>query len=486
MHTTAANLNSKPRPTAGLGYWMERVLEECEKARVDFAADPVHDLRVALRRCRSMADGLMVFDPDKSWKSMKRAVKPLFNALGELRDTQVMEELVQKIGAADDPVTSRILEYARGCERELKAKALAELDKFDRKAWRAWSKQLPRRATRIRLGSLVFRHLALERLNEARELQRQALRNRSQVGLHRLRIGLKRFRYIVENFLPELHDAWISDLKELQDLLGEVHDLDVLWNKMAELKAFPAAESRSRWRGLITEERVKRIDRYRAKMLGKDTLWSTWKNALPKDEEVRQAGYERMRIWASFLDPDVHHSQHVSRLALKLYDGLVHSNGLRMPEFGHARDILRAASVMYEVGRAKSKKGHHKKSSKLIGELGVPLGWGSEDLALAAAVARYHRGALPQGRQRELVRLSTDKRKIAVNLAAVLRLANAFGSNGTGSIQDLEVRPGDRMLTILAKGYSPRNKMAENIAAARHLLELVANRPVMVRRMPGA
>jgi exopolyphosphatase/guanosine-5'-triphosphate,3'-diphosphate pyrophosphatase len=430
-----------------------------------------------------MADGLMVFDPDKSWKSMKRAGKPLFDALGELRDTQVMEELVQKIGAADDPVTNRILDHAKGCEHELKAKSLAELDKFDRKAWRGWSKQLPRRAARIRPGSLVFRHLALEKWNQARELQRQALRNRSQVGLHRLRIGLKRFRYIVENFLPELHDAWISDLKELQDLLGEVHDLDVLWNKMAELKAFPDVESRTRWRGLVTEERTKRINQYREKMLGKDTLWNSWRGALPKDEEVRQAGYERMRIWASFLDPDVHQSQHVGRLALKLYDGLIRSNGLRMPEYERTRDVLRAASVMYEVGKAKSKKGHHKKSSKLIGKVGVPFGWASEDLALAAAVARYHRGALPQGRQPELVRLSTDKRKIAVNLAAVLRLANAFGCDGRESIQDLEVRPADKTLTILAKGYSPRNKMAENIAAARHLLELVANRPVMVRRM---
>jgi len=38
---------------------MERVLEECDRAAVDLAGDPVHDLRVALRRCRSLADGLM-------------------------------------------------------------------------------------------------------------------------------------------------------------------------------------------------------------------------------------------------------------------------------------------------------------------------------------------------------------------------------------------------------------------------------------------
>ena len=49
---------------AGLAYWAQRVLEECDKASHEFAADPVHDLRVAIRRCRSMADGLRIMDPD--------------------------------------------------------------------------------------------------------------------------------------------------------------------------------------------------------------------------------------------------------------------------------------------------------------------------------------------------------------------------------------------------------------------------------------
>ena len=74
----------------------------------------------------------------------------------------------------------------------------------------------------------MFQHLALERWEEARELHRQALRNRSQVGYHQLRIGIKRFRYTVENFLPQRHEKWAKDLRDLQDALGEVHDFDVL------------------------------------------------------------------------------------------------------------------------------------------------------------------------------------------------------------------------------------------------------------------
>src|SRR5215467_2883766 len=76
---------------------MMRVLEECYNFSADFSADPVHDLRVALRRCRSMADGMMAMDPDRDWKAMKKAGKQLFQRLGALRDVQIMMEWIEKL-----------------------------------------------------------------------------------------------------------------------------------------------------------------------------------------------------------------------------------------------------------------------------------------------------------------------------------------------------------------------------------------------------
>ena len=37
----------------GISYWMESVLRERENVQADPSSNPVHDLRVALRRCRS-------------------------------------------------------------------------------------------------------------------------------------------------------------------------------------------------------------------------------------------------------------------------------------------------------------------------------------------------------------------------------------------------------------------------------------------------
>src|SRR5580658_8742356 len=72
------------KPKLGLRAWMERVLVECDRAAEGFDADPVHDLRVALRRCRSVADGLIAIDPRPGWKEMKKAGKALFQSLGDL------------------------------------------------------------------------------------------------------------------------------------------------------------------------------------------------------------------------------------------------------------------------------------------------------------------------------------------------------------------------------------------------------------------
>src|SRR5438105_10772604 len=121
-----------------------------------------------------------------------------------------------------------------------------------------------------------------------------------------------------------------------------------------------------------------------------------------------------------------------------------------------SRPIIRMAALMHEVGRSRKEKAHHKKSLRLIRDLTPPLGWTSDDLCLAGVVARYHRGALPQPRHKDYAELPADQQAQAVQLAAILRLANAFDSGGRGHIKGLEVHKKDGFLTVAAEGYSPR------------------------------
>ncbi len=472
-----------PGPTinenkAGLAYWAQRTLVECDKASLEFASDPVHDLRVAIRRCRSMADGFLSVDPDPAWKEMKKLGKVLFSCLGDLRDVQVMSEWVTRLSGPGDSVRQLLLESFRQRETQLKAAAQVTLRNFDRKRWMALNAKLARRTSRVPVEGLVFQHLALERWMDAHALHRQALRNRTQVGYHQLRIGIKRFRYVCENFLPQRHAKWAKDLRELQDALGEVHDFDVL-KAVIKSHAGIDAGDRGRWNQRIAEERQQRLNLYRQKMLGKNSLWLVWRVELPAGSALEQAAMEKLTTWASFMDPNVNHSTHVSRLALQLYDGLS-KNGIVTAGTEYRR-ILEAAAILHEVGRSRGPEGHRKHAYSLIRRLKPPLGWSDEDLQCVAVVARYHRGALPQTSDSSFVGLSPKRRKALLPIAGILRLADAFDFAHDRRIEQVSVERRDGIVVVYGQGLQEISSVGERLAGARYLLEATCRCPIMIR-----
>jgi hypothetical protein len=64
LMATAGTVAGSRAEHRGLTYWMERTLKELEKVRETPDADAVHDLRVAIRRCRSVAAVMQEVDPD--------------------------------------------------------------------------------------------------------------------------------------------------------------------------------------------------------------------------------------------------------------------------------------------------------------------------------------------------------------------------------------------------------------------------------------
>src|SRR5215470_3714134 len=253
-----------PTKRIGLAYWMQEVLHAMDKVAENFDADAVHDLRTALRRCRSIADGMMVFDANPAWKKMKKAGKQLFQSLGELRDTHVLKDWIERLAPENDPAAAAMKTFLAGREVELRVTAAAALYQFDCSKWAEWARLLPGRVVRIPLDSAALGHLALERWQQARDLHRRALRNRTNVAFHDLRIGIKRFRYTAENFLPTLHVLLAEDFKEMQDALGDVHDLDVLWQTMVAIHAFPDSTAQESWRFRVREMRNQHLQKYRA------------------------------------------------------------------------------------------------------------------------------------------------------------------------------------------------------------------------------
>src|SRR5262245_15213099 len=72
--TMAHAVSFSPRALAehrSLAFWMKRSLEELAKLRSEPTNGTVHDLRVALRRCRSVAATMEEVDPHPDWEEMR-------------------------------------------------------------------------------------------------------------------------------------------------------------------------------------------------------------------------------------------------------------------------------------------------------------------------------------------------------------------------------------------------------------------------------
>jgi len=270
-----------PTPTnskkLGFEVWMERVPERADRAAREWDADDVHDLRVALRRCRTMAEALDEVNPSPGWRKLKKASRDLFHALGELRDAQVERGWLKKLGPSGDPVRTHMLRLLAGQEKLHRTNAEKALEAFDRKAWKKLARKLAPKAQFFPLESVVFQRLALARLNEAAELFQKARKSRSTLAWHRLRIGIKHFRYIVENFLPQRSEVWSGDLTQMQDLLGEVHDMDVLRAKIRRSCPRLSAASVAQWNERIDTKRKACLEEFLQLSAGPNSPWLTWR-----------------------------------------------------------------------------------------------------------------------------------------------------------------------------------------------------------------
>jgi len=481
---TEPTADSSPKIEARFARWMDAVIEQHAAASRALEADPVHDLRVALRRCLSMAEVFLALDPDPAWRDMHKQGRRIFKSLGHLRDTHVLRDWVKRIAPEEGPIAKALLGQLDEKEREEEREVRKALRRFNRKRWKLWAGHLAERAARLPADGPAAEYLAVERWEEAWALHRKAVHSGSHASFHQARIGLKKFRYTVENFLPARSAAWLGDLKKMQDALGEVHDLDLLLGMIRALRGVGSAEERRLWKRTIAALSAERIAAYRKKMSARGSLWRVWRKQLPQGKDLEAAGMARLEVWAAFLTPDLGHAKHVTKLALELYDQLAEAGMGGAQGNGHTRRVLEIAALAHDVGRARGARSHHKRSYRMIAGLKAPLGWTPEEMKLAALVARYHRRALPQAKHAAFRRLRPDRRQKVLLLAGILRLANALDREHDASVRSLKARIERDQIAIRAGGYTGDEPRASYVANARRLFEIACKRPVSV--LPAA
>lgn len=465
----------------GMNYWMERVLKELEELRRSPNSDTVHDLRVAVRRCRSVAGVMEEVDPDAAWPEMQKIARKLFHGLGALRDIQVMEEWVKTLGHKNDAIRMKLELLFEKEEAKLREDALKSAAKFDVKAWKKLERTLRRRAQLVKPGTPAAQCIVLERYEEAKERQALAMRGERAGPWHKLRIGLKRLRYTTEILLPEHSAAWGENLKRLQDLLGDIHDLNVLEALVKKTADAERAESREGWEKLLEKERQERKQTYRRLTLGKTSLWREWRHGLPHGKRLEDAALARLRVTARAMETRPSRATQVARIARRLFDSVARSKtGAVFAEPG-MRKLFAAAARLHGAAAPQEEGASRKAARKFLKNAALPPGWTEQEWEVVLETIRYHRGAEPRAKDKAFAKLSMLQQEKVRGLAGVLRLARALRKCGVESCVGLRVEKSAEALIVNAPNLGDSEDVAVRLAAGKHLLEGQLDRPLIVK-----
>jgi len=206
----------------------------------------IHQARVASRRLREAVPVLAAgLDGVKAGKA-RRKVRRVTRALGAIRELDVTVSLVDEL-ARRETLPRLALEQVR-------ARVVAERDRrqveVTKRLARVNTDKLARRlatlgAALAAAGSEPWRETLAARLaKRAKRLERAvdgAGRMYGAERLHAVRIAVKKLRYAAEVAVDTGAPAAgpVRTLKRMQDLLGRLHDLQVLETHVAAVQAAP-------------------------------------------------------------------------------------------------------------------------------------------------------------------------------------------------------------------------------------------------------
>ena len=174
-------------------------------------------------------------------------------------------------------------------------------------------------------------------------------------------------------------------------------------------------------------------------------------------------------------DDEPVHSDHVTKLALELFDALEpwHKYGAR------ERELQECGALMHDIGWSQTPegRGHHKKSAELIRK----HKWhhlAPDEVDLVAEIARYHRKSPPKPKHKHFHKLIPSAQRKVMVLAGILRQADALDRTHIQKVLavDAKVTEGEIVVRVTSKLPWPEEKAI--FEKKRDMLEKVATRLV--------
>ena len=125
--------------------------------------------------------------------------------------------------------------------------------------------------------------------------------------------------------------------------------------------------------------------------------------------------------YSNRLDPDPAHARQVCRLSLILYSELEVLHALP----AYARDLLKAAALLHDIGWSVPGKPHHKASRDIILK-DTKMNLSSVERKIIAMIERYHRRSTPRSDHAVYNELDDLAKTLVLWCSGILRVADAL------------------------------------------------------------
>jgi CHAD domain-containing protein len=262
---------TEPAKTPTAGAYVSRKLRDCDAAvsaaipRVLESSDDeaIHDLRVAIRRLRTLLR--MARRLYGRWHAdvVRRAFRDVMQATGDLRDEEVLEETLT--GLDERPAFDAFLRARKAREKKLRRAVVLRIERGDLDRARLLLKALLVFPVRPKLDVDLarFARRTVERARRGVEERRDVAPD-DALGLHELRIAYKELRYSIEllaDALPIDARALLEPATVFQKRLGELHDVDVAIDVVKAARTLPD-EVRPDVLDALVKKRERRLAKY--------------------------------------------------------------------------------------------------------------------------------------------------------------------------------------------------------------------------------
>ncbi|AHK77909.1 metal-binding protein [Ectothiorhodospira haloalkaliphila] len=229
--------------------YLDQAQAACDRLDDPADTEALHDFRVALRRLRSLLKAHKGYAKQWLSKKLRQRAKDLASSTGLARDTEVQLAWLmtqqERIKSHQRPGFLWMKERLQ----DRLGDEYADIRQATPSAFKRFRKRMNERLDLDKDDDAPpFGRVTALRLTEAAEDFRahldQVKMGAAQEEVHQARIAGKRLRYLLEPVAKELEGGkdLIKELKEMQDLMGEIHDIQVFAEELAQASEEAGAE----------------------------------------------------------------------------------------------------------------------------------------------------------------------------------------------------------------------------------------------------